>query len=159
MAETKKSKAGFTDAEPKKSNAGFTDAERAAMKERAAELKLEAKRGKDRAKGEKELLSKVEAMPAADRVIAERIHALVTEHGPHLMSKTMYGMPAYANAAGKTVCFFQAASKWDTRYAALVFEDPAQLDDGDMWPTSFAIKKLTPAVEKQVAALLKKALS
>lgn len=146
------------DAEPK-SKSGFSDAEKAAMKERAAELRQEAKRGKDRAKGEKELLSKVAQMPAADRTIAERIHALVTEQAPHLTPKTMYGMPAYANEAGKTVCFFQAASKWDTRYASLVFEDPAQLDDGDMWPTSFAIKQLTPAVEKQVAALLKKALS
>ncbi len=142
-----------------KSKSGFSDAEKAAMKERAAELKQEAKRGKDRAKGEKELLSKVAEMPAADRAIAERIHALVTEQAPHLTPKTMYGMPAYANEAGKSVCFFQAASKWDTRYAALVFEDPAKLDDGDMWPTSFAIKKLTPAVEKQIAVLLKKALS
>lgn len=143
----------------KRGTTGFSDAEKAAMKERAAELKAEAKRGKDRAKGEKELLSKVEAMPAADRTIAEKIHALVKEHAPDLMPKTMYGMPAYANDAGKTVCFFQAASKWDTRYAALVFEDPAKLDDGDMWPTSFAIKTWTPAVEKKIAALMQKALS
>jgi len=146
-------------ADKKSASKGFSDAEKAALKERAAELKSEAKRGKDRAKGEGELFAKIAEMAAGDRVIAERIHALVSEHAPHLMPRSMYGMPAYANDAGKTVCFFQAASKWDTRYATFAFEDRAQLDDGDMWPTSFAIKRLTPAVEERIAELIKKAVA
>ncbi len=137
---------------------GLSAAEKAAVKERAAELKAEAKRGTNREKGEKEVFSKIAEMKPEDRAMAERIHELVKEHAPDLMPKTMYGMPAYANDDGKVVCFFQAASKWDTRYATFSFEDLAKLDDGDMWPTTYAIAKLTPAVEKKLVELIRKAV-
>jgi uncharacterized protein YdhG (YjbR/CyaY superfamily) len=137
---------------------GFTDAERAAMKERAKELKAEARRGKDRAAGESDLLAKIAEMPKADRAMAERVHAIVTASAPALSPKTWYGMPAYAND-GKVVCFFQSAEKFKSRYATLGFSDAANLDEGAMWPTSFALKKLTAADEARIGALVKKAVS
>jgi uncharacterized protein YdhG (YjbR/CyaY superfamily) len=137
----------------KKSASGFTAEEKAAMKERAAELKKE-REGKD---GEADLLAAVAKMPQADRVMAERIHAIVKQTAPDLTARTWYGMPAWAKD-GKVVCFFQDAAKFKARYATLGFSDPAKLDDGNMWPTSFALKKLTPADEKKVAALVKKAV-
>ena len=137
---------------------GFTDEERAAMKERAKELKAEARASKDRAEGEKAVLAKIAEMPKPDRAIAERLHAIVTGSAPVLSPKTWYGMPAYARD-GKIVCFFQAAAKFKSRYATLGFNDAAQLDDGAMWPTSFALKELTPAVEARIAELVKKAVS
>lgn len=141
---------------PAKSTAkGFTAAERAAMKERARELKAEAAR----ADGEKALLEKIAEMPEPDRVMATRIHEIVTANAPELMPKTWYGMPAYANRDGKVVCFFQSAAKFDARYATFGFNDTANLDEGDMWPISFALKTLTPAGEAQIAALVKKAVS
>jgi uncharacterized protein YdhG (YjbR/CyaY superfamily) len=137
---------------------GFTDAERAAMKERAKELKAEARRGKDRAAGESDLLAKIAEMPKADRAMAERVHAIVTASAPALSPKTWYGMPAYAND-GKVVCFFQSAEKFKSRYATLGFSDAANLDEGAMWPTSFALKKLTAVDEARIGALVKKAVS
>lgn len=142
-----------------KEKTGFSDAERAAMKERAKELKAEARMAKNRAEGEKAVLEKLNEMPEADRIIGERIHEIVTETAPSLMPKTWYGMPAYANEEGKVVCFFTAASKFDERYATFGFNPAANLDDGPMWPTSFAITELTPAVEKRIAELVKKAVS
>jgi uncharacterized protein YdhG (YjbR/CyaY superfamily) len=135
---------------------GFTDAERAAMKERARELRAEARRG-GTADGERDVLAKIAAMPAADRVLAERVHALVMATAPALAPRTWYGMPAYAKD-GKVVCFFQSADKFKARYATLGFSDSAQLDDGPMWPTSFALKRLTAAGEKKIAALVRRAV-
>lgn len=137
---------------------GLSDAEKAAARERVRELKAEAKRGSDRAAGEKALLANVAAMPASDRVMAERIHAIVTQNAPELMPKTWYGMPAWANRDGKVVCFFKAASKFDQRYATFGFEEDAAIDDGSMWPTSWGIQKLTAEDEKKLAALVKKAV-
>jgi uncharacterized protein YdhG (YjbR/CyaY superfamily) len=137
---------------------GFTDEERAAMKERAQELKAEARSRKDRAAGESALLAKIAEMPEPDRAMAERLHAIITTTAPDLSPKTWYGMPAYAKD-GKVVCFFQGAGKFDSRYATLGFSDTANLDDGPMWPTAFALKELTPAVEKEIAALVMKAVS
>jgi uncharacterized protein YdhG (YjbR/CyaY superfamily) len=136
---------------------GFSDFERAAMKERAQELKAEGRRRDKRAKGEQDLLGKLEEMPEADRVLAERVHEIVSAEAPHLMPKTWYGMPAYANDEGKVVCFFQGATKFEARYATLGFNDAAMLDDGDIWPTAFALTKITPAVERQLRALVKQA--
>ena len=144
-----------------KGYSGFSEAEKKAMQERARELELEANQGKLRGKArmEKELFDKIAEMPDSDRVIAEHVHGMVSAIAPELTPKTMYGMPAYANKDGKTVLFFQASSKWDTRYSALVFEDPARLDDGTMWPTSFAITELNPENEQKIAELLRKAVS
>jgi len=136
---------------------GFTAEEKAAMRERAKELKAEARRGKDRAAGESDLLAKIEEMPEADRAMARRLHEIVMQTAPDLMPKTWYGMPAYATD-GKVVCFFQSAAKFGARYATFGFNDTAKLDDGAMWPTSFALKKLTAADEKKLAALVKKAV-
>jgi uncharacterized protein YdhG (YjbR/CyaY superfamily) len=133
----------------------FTAEERAAMKERAQELKAEAAK----ADGEKTLLAKVAEMPPADRTLAERVHAIVTATAPGLVPKTWYGMPAYANDGGKVVCFFRSADKFKSRYATLGFTDEANLDDGAMWPTDFALTKLTAAEERQITALVKKAVS
>jgi uncharacterized protein YdhG (YjbR/CyaY superfamily) len=133
---------------------GFTAEEKAAMKERARELKAEARK----ADGEKTLLEKVSAMPKADRALAERIHEIVRATAPQLTPKTWYGMPAYANEGGKIVCFFQAASKFGARYATFGFNDAAKLDDGDVWPTSFAVTRLGAAEEKKIAALVKRAV-
>ena len=141
------------------SGKGFTAEERAAMKERAAELKAEARRGKSKADGESDVLAKIAEMPKPDREMAQRIHALVKASAPELSPKTWYGMPAYANKAGKVVCFFQSADKFKARYATLGFSDQAKLDDGAMWPTSFALTKLTKADEARIAALVKQAVS
>jgi uncharacterized protein YdhG (YjbR/CyaY superfamily) len=132
---------------------GFTAEERAAMKERAQELKASARRED----GERALLEKISEMPKADRVIAEQLHALISAKAPALAPKTWYGMPAYAKD-GKVVCFFQSADKFKSRYATFGFSDEANLDAGAMWPTSFALKKLTAAEEKKIGALLKKAV-
>jgi uncharacterized protein YdhG (YjbR/CyaY superfamily) len=136
---------------------GFTADEKAAMRERAKELRAEARRGKDRAAGESDLLEKIAEMPKGDRDMATRLHAIVTKTAPDLMPKTWYGMPAYARD-GKIVCFFQSAAKFGARYATFGFNDTAKLDDGTMWPTSFALKKLTAADEKKIVALVKKAV-
>lgn len=136
---------------------GFTDEERQAMKERARELKAEARAKKNRADGENDLLAKIAEMPEPDRGLATRIHEIITANAPSLAPKTWYGMPAYATE-GKVVCFFQPAAKFGTRYATLGFNDTANLDDGAMWPTSFALKELTPAAEETIAALVKKAV-
>jgi uncharacterized protein YdhG (YjbR/CyaY superfamily) len=137
---------------------GFTDDEKAAMKERARELKAEERANKDRAFGERAVLAKIAEMPEPDRAMAERLHAIVGASAPALSPKTWYGMPAYARD-GKVVCFFQSAQKFDSRYATFGFSDEANLDDGAMWPTSFALKKLTAADEARIGALVKKAVS
>jgi uncharacterized protein YdhG (YjbR/CyaY superfamily) len=141
-----------------KKSGGFSDAEQAAMKERAKERKAEARANKDRAAGEAVLLEKVAEMPEHDRAMATRLHAIITASAPNLMPKTWYGMPAYARD-GKVVCFFQGAAKFESRYATLGFNDAANLDDGAMWPTSFALRELNAADEKKIAALVKKAVS
>jgi uncharacterized protein YdhG (YjbR/CyaY superfamily) len=140
----------------KKGSKGFTDEERAAMKERAQELKAEA--GADKTGGESAVLAKIAEVPEADRAIAERLHSLVSASAPGLSPRTWYGMPAYAKD-GKVVCFFQSAHKFKSRYATLGFSDEANLDDGTMWPTSFALKKWTAANEAKIRALVKKAVS
>jgi len=137
---------------------GFTADERAAMKERARELKAEARTKQDRAAGEADLLAKIAQMPPPDRAMAERIHAIVKASAPGLSPKTWYGMPAYAKD-GKIICFFQAADKFKARYATFGFNEDAKLDDGDMWPTSWALTKLTAADERKIGELVKKALS
>ena len=137
---------------------GFTEAERAAMKERARELKSEARASKNKAEGERDLLAKIAEMPAPDRAMAERLNAIVKASAPELSPKTWYGMPAYAKD-GKVVCFFQSADKFKARYATFGFSDQANLDDGAMWPTSFALTKLTAADEARIGALVKKAVS
>jgi uncharacterized protein YdhG (YjbR/CyaY superfamily) len=137
-----------------KKSTGFTAEEKAAMKERARELKAEA----NKADGEKALLAAIAKMPGPDRALAKRVHEIVTASAPGLSPKTWYGMPAYAKD-GKVICFFQDANKFKARYATLGFGDQANLDDGAMWPTSFALKKLTAAEEKKIAALVKKAVS
>jgi uncharacterized protein YdhG (YjbR/CyaY superfamily) len=135
-----------------KASKGFTAEERAAMRERARELKAAA----SEAEGEKDVLAKIAEMPKADRVMAERLHALIKANAPDLSPRTWYGMPAYAKE-GKVVCFFRPAEKFKDRYATFGFNDTAKLDQGDMWPTSFALKKLTAAGEKKIGALVKKA--
>ena len=137
---------------------GFTDDERAAMKERAQELKAEARRDKSKADGERDVLAKIAEMPKPDRVLAERLHAIVKDNAPGLSPKTWYGMPAYAKD-GKVVCFFQSADKFKARYATLGFSDEANLDAGAMWPTSFALRELTAKDEAKIRALVKKAVS
>ena len=132
-----------------KTSKGFTAEERAAMKERAKELKAETRRGKQKADGEADLLAKVAEMQESDRVMAERLHELVKASAPDLWPKTWYGMPAYAKD-GKVLCFFQSAEKFGARYATLGFSDEANLDDGAMWPTSFALKKLTAKEEATI---------
>jgi uncharacterized protein YdhG (YjbR/CyaY superfamily) len=137
---------------------GFTDEERAAMKERARELKAEARMKKNRAEGEKALFEKIAEMEGADRTMAEKLHDIITASAPDLLPKTWYGMPAYAKD-GKVVCFFQSAQKFNSRYATFGFNDTANLDEGAMWPTSFALKELTADVEAKISALVKKAVS
>ncbi len=143
----------------KKSAETFTKEEREAMRERARELKAEARRSASRADGERDLQEKIAEMPRADRALAKRIHELVTKSAPALLPKTWYGMPAYANDDGKVVCFFQSADKFKSRYATFGFNAEARLDEGSMWATSFAVTKLTAADEKRIAALVKKAVS
>jgi uncharacterized protein YdhG (YjbR/CyaY superfamily) len=142
----------------KKGTQGFTAEERAAMKERAKELKAEARANKNRAAGESDVLAAIAEMPESDRVIAERIHAIITASAPALAPKTWYGMPAYAKD-GKVVCFFQSAQKFNSRYATFSFSDKANLDEGAMWPISFALKELTAAEEAKISALVKRAVS
>jgi uncharacterized protein YdhG (YjbR/CyaY superfamily) len=137
---------------------GFSAEERAAMKERARELKAEERANRSRAEGESDVLAKIAEMPGPDRAIAKRIHAIVKGSAPELSPKTWYGMPAYARD-GKVVCFFQSAQKFDSRYATFGFSDEAEIDDGAMWPTSFALKKLTAADEARIGALVRKAVS
>jgi uncharacterized protein YdhG (YjbR/CyaY superfamily) len=139
-----------------KARKGFTEEEKSAMKERAKELKAEARSDKDRAAGEADLLAKIAEMRPSDRAIAERIHAIVKANAPALMPKTWYGMPAYAKD-GNVVCFFQAADKFKSRYATFGFNNDAKLDEGSMWPTSWALTKLTAADEKRIVDLVKKA--
>ncbi len=145
MKDTQKSAKGTTG----KASRGFTDEERAAMRERARELKAD---------GEGDVLAKIAEMPEPDRAMAERLHAIIKASAPDLSPRTWYGMPAYAKD-GNVVCFFQSAQKFKTRYATLGFSDKANLDEGAMWPTSFALKELTPDVEARIAALVEKAVS
>jgi uncharacterized protein YdhG (YjbR/CyaY superfamily) len=156
--ETRKA-AKSTTATDKKSK-GFTDEERAAMKERAQELKAEGRRGPraGKADGESDVLAKIAEMPEPDRAMAKRLHAILKASAPALSPKTWYGMPAYAKD-GKVVCFFQSAQKFKSRYATFGFSDEANLDAGAMWPTSFALKELTAAEEVRIGALVKKAVS
>lgn len=139
----------------KKNFTGFSDFERQAMKDRILELKAEA----EQADGSKAVLARIATMPEPDRSLAKRVHAIVTKTAPKLIPKTWYGMPAYADKDGKVVCFFQDAKKFKARYASLGFNDTAKLDDGAMWPTAFALKKLTPVEAKKIAALVKRAVS
>jgi uncharacterized protein YdhG (YjbR/CyaY superfamily) len=141
-----------------KKSEGFTAEERAAMRERAKELKAEARANKKKAEGETDLLAKIAEMQEPDRAMAERLHEIVKASAPALSPKTWYGMPAYAKD-GKVVCFFQSAQKFSTRYATLGFSDEANLDEGAMWPTSFALKELTAAEEAKIGALVKRAVS
>jgi uncharacterized protein YdhG (YjbR/CyaY superfamily) len=151
MAESKTAKRSAASG---KKSTGFTAEERAAMKERARELKAEAAK----ADGEQALLEKIAEMPEPDRAMATKLHAIITASAPDLAPKTWYGMPAYTKD-GKVVCFFQSADKFKARYATLGFNDEANLDDGAMWPTSFALKDLTAAEEKKIRTLVKKAVS
>ncbi len=141
-----------------KKASGFTAEEKAAMQERARELKAEERANRDRAAGEKDLLAKIAEMPEPDRGLAKRIHAIVSEAAPELFPKTWYGMPAYARD-NKIVCFFQPASKFNARYATFGFNDEANLDEGSVFATAFGVKKLTGADEAKLAALVKKAVS
>jgi uncharacterized protein YdhG (YjbR/CyaY superfamily) len=141
-----------------KKTKGFTDEERAAMRERAKEQKAEARANKNRAEGESDVLAKIAEMQEPDRAMAERLHEIVKASAPALSPKTWYGMPAYAKD-GKIVCFFQSAQKFNARYATLGFSDEANLDEGAMWPTSFALKELTAAEEAKIGALVKRAVS
>ncbi len=138
---------------------GFTAAERAAMKQRAAELRAEGKQGAKRADGLEAVLDAIANMAPADRAVAERVHATVSATAPELSPRTWYGMPAYANAEGKIVVCFKNSGKFNTRYSTLEFQDAANLDDGDLWPVSFALPTWSPAVERKVAGLMKAAVS
>lgn len=137
----------------------FSDDEKAAMKERALELRAEERASKNKAAGEEILLAAIAKMPEPDRSMAKRIHEIVKATAPGLFPKTWYGMPAYANTEGKVVCFFQAASKFKYRYSTLGFQEDGHLDEGNLWPTSFAITKLTSAEETKIAALVKKSIT
>lgn len=137
---------------------GFTDEEKAAMKERAKELKAEVRANKKKEEGEKDLFEKIAEMPEPDRTMAQRLHEIIMESAPDLWPKTWYGMPAYTKD-GKLICFFQAASKFNVRYATFGFQHDANLDDGAMWPTSFALKELTATEEARISALVKKAVN
>jgi uncharacterized protein YdhG (YjbR/CyaY superfamily) len=138
---------------------GFSAQERAAMKERSAELRAEGKKGAKKADELQATLASIAKMAPEDRALAERVHLTVTATAPELSPKTWYGMPAYANADGKVVVFFQDSGKFNYRYSTLGFQDAANLDDGDMWPVSYALRKWSPAVEKKVVALVKAAIS
>jgi uncharacterized protein YdhG (YjbR/CyaY superfamily) len=157
---TKKSRQKSTKSTTGKASKGFTDEERAAMRERAKELKADARRGPRarKADGESDVLAKIAEMPEPDRAMAERLHAIIKASAPALSPRTWYGMPAYAKD-GKLVCFFQSAQKFKSRYATFGFSDEANLDKGAMWPTAFALKELTAAEEARIVALVKKAVS
>jgi uncharacterized protein YdhG (YjbR/CyaY superfamily) len=141
-----------------KSSKGFSDEERAAMKERAQELKAEARWKKDKAQGESDLLAKIGELKGSDRAMAKRLHEIVKASAPELTPRTWYGMPAYSRD-GKVLCYFTPAAKFNSRYATFGFNDEANLDEGAMWPTSFALKALTAAEEEKIGALVKKAVS
>jgi uncharacterized protein YdhG (YjbR/CyaY superfamily) len=161
MAERKPAKKGTERSAKRttgKGSKGFTDEERAAMRERAKELKAEARWAKNKAAGENDVLAKIAEMPKSDRALAERLHAIVKASAPDLSPRTWYGMPAYTQD-GKVVCFFQSAQKFKSRYATFGFSDKANLDEGAMWPTSFALKELTAAEEARIGALVEKAVS
>jgi uncharacterized protein YdhG (YjbR/CyaY superfamily) len=159
MAEKKTAKkSARTSAKRTTSSGTFTADERAAMRALVRERKAEERAGKNRAEGERAVLAAIDAMSEPDRSMAKRLHAIVTATAPDLWPKTWYGMPAYAKD-GKVVCFFKAAEKFDSRYATFGFEEAANIDQGEMWPTSFALKKLTAADEKKIGALVKKAVS
>lgn len=143
----------------KKQSTTWSAEEQAAMKARAKELKAEARASKNKAEGEKVLLAAIAEMAEPDHSIATELHRIVTANAPMLSPKTWYGMPAYANQEGKVVCFFQAAQKFGTRYSTFGFNDTANLDDGEMWPTGFALKELTPAAEARISALVRQAVS
>jgi uncharacterized protein YdhG (YjbR/CyaY superfamily) len=151
------SKAKSTTKQAPKSGKGLSDFEKAAMKDRLRELKAEERMNSDRAAGEKAILDRIATMPEPDRSLAKRVHKIVTETAPELMPKTWSGMPAYTKT-GKVLIFFQDAKKFEARYSTVGFTDTANLDDGDMWATSFALAKLSPAEEAKIVALLKKAL-
>ena len=155
--ETQKS-AGNT-AVSDKTSQGFTDHEKAAMRERAKELKAEARVNKNKAEGESAALAAITAMPEPDRSMAAQLHEIIKANAPSLSAKTWYGMPAYADKEGNVICFFQNASKFNARYSTLGFSDKANLDEGAMWPVAFAVKKMTAAEEDRVAALVEKAVS
>ena len=138
---------------------GFSAEERAAMKERAAELRAEGRKGAKRADGLQAVLDRIAEMAPEDRALAERVHVAVTTHAPELAPKTWYGMPAYANADGKVVVFFQDSGKFGYRYSTLGFQDAATLDDGDLWPVSYALRRWSPSVEERVVALVVRAVS
>ena len=154
-------KSGKSTAATGKNPKGFTDVERDAMRERLQELKADGRSGRraDKADGESAVLAKIAALPQPDRALGERLHAIIKASAPALSPKTWYGMPAYANKDGKVVCFFQAAQKFNTRYATLGFSDAANLDEGGMWPNSFALKELTATEEERIGALVKKAVN
>jgi uncharacterized protein YdhG (YjbR/CyaY superfamily) len=158
MSDTRKSAKSTTAAG--KTSEDWTDEERAAMKERAKELKATSRRGRgaDKADGERDVLAKLAEMPEPDRAMGERLHAVIKASAPALSPRLWYGMPAYAKD-GKVVCFFQSAQKFKERYATFGFSDQANLDEGPMWPTSFALKELTAAEEARIGALVKKAMS
>ena len=160
MQPATKSRPSSTNGVAKGKSKGFTDEERAAMRERAKELKTAARRGSSarKADGESDLLTKIAEMGKHDRAMAERLHAIITSNAPGLTPRTWYGMPAYAKD-GNVVCFFKSAQKFKTRYATFGFSDKAKLDDGDMWPTDFALKELTPKVEARISALVKQAVT
>jgi len=142
-----------------KKSSGFTDEERAAMKARAQELKAEARANKDKAEGERAVLAAIAKMKEPDRTMAKRLHAIIKASAPGLIPKTWYGMPAYAHQDGKAVCYFRDRYKFRERYAMLGFNDSAKLDEGAMWPVAFALPELTADDEKQIATLVKKAVS
>lgn len=148
-----------TESSPKKSGEGFSAEEKAAMKARVQEMKAEARASKNREEGEKAVLAAIAQMKEPDRSMAKRLHEIVKDGAPELMPKTWYGMPAYADQDGKVICFFQAAGKFNVRYATFGFQPDAHLDDGNMWPTGFALLKLTAAEEAKIKALVKKAVS
>ena len=150
---------GKSTAATSKKSKGFTDDEKAAMRNRAQELKAEARANKDKAEGESAALTAIAAMQELDRSMAKRIHAIIKASAPTLLPKTWYGMPAYANKDGKVVCFFQTAQKFNTRYSTFGFNDTANLDEGAIWPVAFALKGLTAAEEAKISALVKKAVS
>jgi len=158
MKDTRKSAKSTTATD--KTSGGFSDEERGAMKERAKELKASARRGPraDKADGESAVLAKIAEMPEPDRALGERLHAVIKASAPALSPRLWYGMPAYAKD-GKVVCFFQSAQKFNTRYATFGFSDQANLDEGAMWPTAFAVTKLTAADEARIGTLVKKAAS
>ena len=159
MVEKKPAKKSTKASAKRTSTSGkFTAEERAAMKARAQELKAEERASKNRAEGERDVLAAIAAMKGSDRAMAKRLHAIITANAPSLWPKTWYGMPAYAKE-GKVVCFFKSAGKFDSRYATFGFEEAANLDEGAMWATSFALKKLTTADETKIGALVKKAVS